>query len=272
MSSAIVIAASTNPQGKTLWSIVAKYPRFIHGEVMTHRMFSRNAMSSRAVPVKKILSQVWNSPEMPVHWGANQPGMQAHTELAGWRRTAAQTLWRVSAKVACVFAYGFIKVGLAKQVANRILEPWQTMTTIISGTEWDNFFALRCHPDAQPEFRVLAEQIKEAMDDYLPQQLKEGGWHLPFVTTEQREALGVSDAIKVSAARCARVSYLTHDGQAPNLAADIKLFDRLVGSAPIHASPIEHQAEALGTDTRSNNFIGFAQFRATYERNEIKPR
>lgn len=262
MIRAKVIEASTVPGGKTIWSIETKHHRFIHGELLTHRVFSRNAMSSRAVPVKKILSQVWNDPAMPVHWGANQPGMQAKAQLTGWRLKVAKGLWKAASKVACGFAWGFIKVGLAKQVANRILEPWQWMTTIITATEWDNFFELRDHEDAQPEFRVLAQAIREAMQQYTP---RTSVVHAPYTSVIERDSIDLLTLFKVSAARCARVSYLTHDGKTPSMEADLALFERLVGSKPLHASPIEHQAVAMAVDGRSNNFIGWKQFRQMWE-------
>lgn len=262
MIRASVIDATVMPGLKPIWSIETRHHRFIHGELLTHRAFSRNAMSSRAVPVKKILSQVWNDPAMPVHWGANQPGMQAKAQLTGWRLAVSKCLWKASSKVACGFAWGFIKVGLAKQVANRILEPWQWMTTIITSTEWDNFFELRDHEDAQPEFRVLAQAVRKAMEEFTP---RESNVHAPYTSVEERSTLEVLTLFKVSAARCARVSYLTHDGKTPSQEADLKLFDRLVGSRPLHASPIEHQAIAAAPGIRSNNFVGWTQFRQMWE-------
>src|SRR5690606_30080072 len=116
-----------------------RYPRFIHAEFMTHRAFSRNASSSRAIPVHKMLSQVWNDPATPIHWGASRPGMQAREELKGWKRKAAQAIWKLAGRAACVFAWGAMKLGLHKQVANRILEPWQYIHVVVTATDWDNF-------------------------------------------------------------------------------------------------------------------------------------
>jgi len=266
-----VIAASVAHHGKPLYALQCKYHRFIHGEVMTHRVFSRNAMSSRAVPVKVMLKQVWNDPAMPVHWGQNQPGMQAHSQLSGWKKSAAVSVWKGAARAAVCFAWTLDKLGLAKQVANRILEPWQWMHTIISSTEWDNFFELRDHPDAQPEFQVLAKAMKIAIDECIPEirervavthHLEKGHLHLLYVTEEERTALTVQTLLEVSAARCARVSYLTHDKKVPSVEADKALYQRLVGSAPLHASPVEHQAwPALRPETASGNFRGWVQAR-----------
>lgn len=266
-----VIAASKGPlHTKPIYTVECTYHRYIHGEVMTHRTFSRNASSSRAIPIKKVLSQVWNDPAMPVEWGSNQPGMQAHTQLRGIKRTVAKALWRTSAKVACIFAWGFIKVGLAKQVGNRILEPWQWMHTLITATEWDNFFELRMHQDAQPEFRVLATKIHTAINSCHVRFIDSDEWHLPYVTDAELVKVRNGDisknmAIKMSAARCARVSYLSRDNKATTWTEDAKLFDRLVGSTPIHASPIEHQAKPASANFRSGNFIGWHQYRQEWQ-------
>jgi len=266
-----VIAASVAHHGKPLYSLQCKYHRFIHGEVMTHRVFSRNAMSSRAVPVKVMLKQVWNDPAMPVHWGQNQPGMQAHSQLSGWKKSAAVSVWKGAARAAVCFAWALDRLGLAKQVANRILEPWQWMHTIISSTEWDNFFELRDHPDAQPEFQVLAKAMKKAIDECIPEirsrvsvawELEKSQLHLPYVIEAERTNYSIQTLLEISAARCARVSYLTHDKKVPFVEADRALYQRLVGSAPLHASPVEHQAwPALRPETASGNFRGWMQAR-----------
>lgn len=260
--SATIIKDSITTKGKRITTLELCYPRFIHGEVLTHRVFSRNAMSSRAIPVKKMLSQVWNDPAMPVHWGANQPGMQASGTLSGIKKDIAVGLWKLSGKLACVMAWGMMKTGLHKQVSNRILEPWQWMRTLVTSTEWDNFFELRAHPDAQPEFQTLAYAIKSSMEASTPDKLGKGGWHLPYVDgTDPGEDFY---NCKLSSARCARVSYLTHDGKSPDVVKDLELFERLAGAKPFHASPLEHQASPGGTDT--GNFRGWSQFRKVWEK------
>jgi thymidylate synthase ThyX len=151
------------------------------------------------------------------------------------------------------------EAGYHKQVANRILEPFQFISVIVTTTEWDNFFQLRDHEDAQPEIRELAIQMKQALAASTPKRLNYGEWHLPYVSQEERRYYATDSLRKLSAARCARVSYLTHDGREPNPEEDFKLFDRLVGSVPLHASPIEHQAtpdhyEATGFFTNPSGF------------------
>ena len=255
---------TNKPQRITTFQL--KYPRFIHAEFMTHRVMSRNASSSRAIPVMKILAAIWNDPAMPIHWGANQSGMQAKAELSDFKAYVAENLWRGAGKVACAFAYGMTKLGLHKQVANRITEPWQHISVIVTATEWDNFFALRDHTDAQPEIRALAVEMKIAMEESEPRELQMGEWHLPYVFDHEREAYPLDMLRKLSAARCARVSYLTHDGLIPNVENDVKLHDRLVASDPIHASPVEHQATPAGNGLFYKNFRGWVQYRFEVEK------
>lgn len=261
-----VILDSISHKGVRLTTFQLKYPRFFHSELMTHRVFSRNASSSRAIPVMKVLKQVWHDPAMPIHWGQNQPGMQANAQLTGWKKSAAHILWRLAGKVACVFAYGMVKVNLHKQVANRILEPWQFIHVVLSSTEYDNFFALRDHVDAQPEIRELAQKMRKARDASYPMRLKPGQWHLPYLTANEIKMLSTGTARKVSAARCCRVSYLKHDGGASDVFEDEKLCDRLAKSKPIHASPFEHVATPLdNSNLRSGNFQGWMQYRELVE-------
>lgn len=268
-----VIADSISPAGKRITTLQLRYPRFIHAEFMTHRVFSRNASSSRAIPVAKMIEQVRNDPAMPIHWGKNQPGMQAKEELTGADLEKAKLLWVESAKWAATIAEQMVTCGLHKQVANRILEPFQHIHVVVTATEFDNFFALRAHPDAQPEIHELAIQMHAAMNVSTPKLLQLGEWHLPYVTEMDQSAAfalyGRNDEAwallrKVSGARCARVSYLKHDGERPAIEDDLELYSQLVvrpytdkrGNVltlgdPIHASPIEHQATP---DTESDRY------------------
>lgn len=262
---ATVIARSVGVGDKDIVTMSLTYPRFIHSELKTHRQLSGSSMSSRAVPVKKMLTQAWSDPAMPVHWGANQAGMQASAQLEGWRLWVAKALWKLGAKLACGVAWGMDKVGLHKQVANRVLEPYQLMRTVVTGTEWTNFYNLRCHPDAQPEFQKLAVMMREAHKDAPANYLPTGSWHLPYVTEAELTKHGAMVAARLSAARCARVSYLTHDGKSPSVEADLKLFDRLAGSVPMHASPLEHQATPGGVGELQGNLRQWTQFRKVWE-------
>ena len=262
MIEAKVILDSVSPAGKRITTLQLKYPRWVHGEFLTHRAFSRNSMSSRAVPVAKMIEQVRHDPAMPMHWGKNRPGMQAAEELTGDDLGSAKYEWRNAARNAAESAEEMHWLGAHKQIVNRLLEPFQWMHTVCTATEWDNFFALRCHPDAQPEMQVLAWAMREAMDASTPWPTEH---HFPYVRGEDG-VMSMWRRAMISAARCARVSYLKHDGTAPSIGDDLALFERLAGGAPIHASPLEHQGFATARpSTRSRNFVGWWQFREMFE-------
>lgn len=255
-----VVCDSIAPHGVRLVTVEATYPRFVHSELMTHRVFSRNSSSSRAIPIAKMIQRVIDDPVMPVSWGQNQRGMQAGAELSGGELAAAQSAWLRGRDVAVEAAQALLITGLHKQVVNRVLEPWMWITVLITATEWDNFFAQRCHPDAQPEIRVAAELIRDAIAASTPQEKLR---HLPYITNEEVLAFEIDDIRKISAARCARVSYLTHDGR-QDMQADLDLANRLLSARPAHWSPFEHVAEAVPETGFIGNFRGWRQYRKTF--------
>lgn len=260
--SARVVADSLSPAGKRITTFVLNYPRFVHAEFMTHRVFSRNAASSRAIPARKIRASVRQDPALPVYWGANQAGMQAEAELKGVKLFLVKLLWLKAMYMMLFVNWVFEKLGLHKQIANRILEPWFNITVVVTATEWANFYHLRYHPKAQPEIKELAEAMLEAQNLSIPRMLRSGEWHLPFIEESDLKELGLTLAKKVSVARCARVSYLNHEGKRSTLAEDEKLFVRLVGEEPKHSSPAEHQATPLENPReQSGNLIGWLQYR-----------
>ncbi len=277
--SAKIIADSVSPHGARITTMEIYYPRFIHAEFMTHRVFSRNAASSRAIPILKMLKAIISDMAMPYHWGANQAGMQAKVELTGWKKWLAQTLWRAAGYVAVGFAWLMFKAGAHKQIVNRITEPWSHIRVCVTSTEWQNFFALRNHEDAQPEIKRLAMHMLYAFHRSIPRKLNHGEWHLPYVTDEEREdPRGViRDLILISTARCASTSYKTVDGKEMTFDRAVALGEKLLGSTPLHASPAEHQATPdRGTivtkpDGKTfvawehpwlhGNFVGFIQHR-----------
>lgn len=292
--SAAVIADSITEEGVRLTTMQLRYPRFIHAEFMTHRVFSRNASSSRAIPVERLIEDVRRDPAMPIHWGKNEPGMQAREEcqemiLLGKRETeedhygpwvGPETAWLHARDVAIQYAEAFSKAGYHKQIVNRLLEPFSHINVLVTATAWDNFFALRRHEDAQPEIKALADAMWTAMRESDPDQLGLGQWHLPYVdawNVDWDDVTSVNNAIKCSVARCARVSYLTHEGKAPSVEEDLKLYERLISSRPMHASPAEHQATpdlawwtphlglVFDTPRLHGNFRGFIQYRKTIE-------
>lgn len=275
-----VICDSISPDGKRITTLQLRYPRFIHAEFMTHRVFSRNASSSRAIPVAKMIEQVRDEPAMPIHWGKNQPGMQANEELTGVALMRAKARWKIAAEVAADNAEIMMEVGAHKQVVNRILEPFQFISVVVTATEWDNFFELRAHKDAQPEIQYLARMMKKAMEESTPVELAYGEWHVPYVewsrevSGSQRfllngEEITLADALKCSAACCARTSYNNHDGTSATLEKNVQLHDMLVVAEPKHASPVEHQAtpiKNLATESHlQGNLSGWIQYRKIVE-------
>lgn len=236
-----VVAHSSHPNCPDLITIQARYPRFIHSELMTHRAFSRNASSSRAVPIERMIKEVGDDPAMPVEWGSNKPGMQAGDEVE--HIAASKTRWLMAMEDAVYHAKKLAEKGLHKQIVNRILEPFAHISVVITATDWDNFFALRCHPAADPTMRVLAKTIRDVIKSSEAQPLDAGQWHLPY-----------GGNLSESAARCARVSYLRHDGSQPEKADDMKLALRLKDEE--HMSPFEHQATPR-PNGRSANLNGW---------------
>jgi thymidylate synthase ThyX len=309
-----IIADSINPYHSRLTTFILEYPRFVHAELMTHRVFSRNAASSRAIPIEKMIEQVKKNPAMPVWWGKNQSGMQAQEELSNDNeieryfdalfdpfpqrkiinrqsspcgsddyvshnvsdKEYAQYLWLQARDKSISAVKELSKIGLHKQIANRILETWFNIRIILSGTDFENWFALREHPDAQPEIRALAQQMLVQYNKSEPASLPAGQWHIPFgdqmdeiklnqELTRQKSSQGVGynlEEIKkrIAVARCARISYLNYEGK-DDYEADVKLCDRLFGSIPRHLSPAEHVAESQENIVYYGNFAGWKQYR-----------
>lgn len=274
MIEAKVIEDSISPDGKRITTLQVKFHRFILPEFNTHRVFSRNFSSSRAIPSKKLLEQVRSDPAMPVHWGKNQPGMQAAEELDEKDMFSAKARWRIAAESAANHAEILVERGAHKQIVNRLIEPYLWANGIVTSTEWDNWFDLRAHPDAQPEIHELALRMREAMEASVPKSLNYGEWHLPYLSAEERVTYGSNLGAQISAARCCRVSYLKHDGTKPNVDEDLALFERLAGAVPLHASPLEHQATpyhlepgSIGhDDILQGNLKGWIQYRKLWER------
>lgn len=241
-----VIADSTY-RGSRITTLECIYPRFIHSQVLTHRVFSRNSSSSRAIPIRRLLE---TGPVAPSLWGSAKHGMQAGNELTGLALVGVKMTWYAGWYFAKLQAYLFHLLGLHKQAANRVLEPYTTVRVLITSTDFQSFLDLRLHEDAQPEIQELAWHIKNELGKSRPKVLKEGEWHLPYA-----KDFGVnSNTLKISAARCARVSYQSHDGTRTDPMKDIALADVLIRSK--HWSPFEHQAQACQTSHSSGNLRG----------------
>jgi thymidylate synthase ThyX len=262
--SAKVLLDSVSPTGARLTTMEVRYPRFIHSELMTHRAFSRNAASSRAIPIRKMIDAVRQDPALPISWGRNQSGMSAREELAPDVAAIAQEEWHDA--LAHAERLAAKDIDLHKQLVNRLLEPFAWITVILSSSEpgFANFFTQRCHPDAQPEIQKIATMMLAAYRASRPSAIEIGGWHLPLIQDDER-TFPAEYLCRVSVARCARVSYLTHDGQR-DPERDIELYERLLnGGANGHWSPFEHVATpATYADLPSGNFLGWHQLRKRF--------
>lgn len=260
-----VVLASRHPITKrVVYTLHLRYPRIIHGEMMAHRVFNRNGRSSRAVPVTTMLNEIRNDPFIPWHWTRNQRGMQGKK---GWEAkvlllgSASQFVdgdtpvdreaaWLHGRDMMADLAESFAKAEYHKQVANRLVEPFMWMDLLVTATDWKNFLHLRDHPDAEPHIRDLAVLVGQALEGAKVRELAPGTWHLPYISERDRDAAydefgenfeeGWAWLRKISAARCARISYKPFDGDA-SYERELERFEQLVGNDAVHASPLEHQ-------------------------------
>lgn len=265
--SAQIILDSISPAGSRLTTFQCTGHRFILAEFNTHR-WSRNSASSRAIPVAKRIDQVLNDTAFPVHWGANQRGMQAAGELEPWQITQCRDIWLDAAEYTATAARKLSEIGLHKQVTNRLLEPFLWHTIVFSTTEaqLNNFFQQRCHKDAQPEMQMLARAIQKAYTNSVPTILgydygSISGWHLPYILPNEETTFSLPALRAISVARCARVSYRTFDGKVDPV-EDLKLYNKLLAGVPPHDSPFEHVARPVPiSDHCPGNFVGWLQLR-----------
>lgn len=264
MYEAKIIADSISPTGVRLTSVAIVIPRFVLAQLNTHGVLAKSTSSSRAIPVERMISEVVNNPVMPLFWGKNKRGMQASEEIK--QIDEAKKVWLEGAKSAVDLAHRLAELQVHKQITNRVLEPYMWARTIVTGTDWDNFMLLRRHHTTQPEMAKGAQCIYEAMLASTP---KETDIHAPYITELEFSTLEDVDIPICSAARCARVSYMNHDGTLPDVAKDKALFETLAIDRPPHMSPLEHVGfwvESLKEDREyTRKFRGWTQFRALVE-------
>lgn len=268
--SATVLADSISPEGVRITTLELVYPRFIHAEVMTHRVFSRNASSSRAIPWKRMRQMLLDHPAVPASWRLNQPGMQGYEVAPIATALEAEGLVIGLMMQAIDVCDKLETLNIHKQSINRYIEPWQHIKTVMTGVWWDNWTGLRNHHAADPTIEPLAKAIDAARAASTPRELAVGEWHLPYISDEERGTHDVDTLQKVSVARCARTSYNSNvDGKRSTVEKDIELHDMLLVAQPIHASPAEHQAtpdflNVRGKYTnphRHGNLYGWQQYR-----------
>jgi thymidylate synthase ThyX len=283
MIQAQIIADSINPVGCRLTTFVLEFPRMILAELNTHRMLSKNSASSRAIPFETMKEKVMKEPFIPIRFQKDHKGMQGNEYYEGKEEEVCRMNW-IQARDSAVKAATSFKYPVTKQLRNRLLEPFLWHKVILSGTDFENFFRLRAHPDAEIHITKLAECMLEAYNASDPKKLNPGEWHIPFGDSidENRvmnaiksydDTIGEVGAFvseieeakrKIAVARCARISYNNFEGK-DDYVADIKLCDRLFGSIPRHLSPTEHVAQALDHKEYIGNFKGFLQYRKTFE-------
>ena len=261
MINAIVIEDTQLRHSARLTTLQVTMHRSVLAQFSKHRMFSINASSSRAVPTKKFIKQVISDPALPVFWGANKSGMVADNQLTGIKLRIAKLAYHLGRYSAVISAYIMHKAGLHKQITNRTLEPYLWETVVVTATEWDNFFNLRLAKDTQPEMQEVARSMKKAMDNSKPQNSKT---HLPYVTTAEKSTLSLELLLKISAARCARVSYLKHNKEVPSVEEDVALADRLLEAK--HMTCFEHQALVATSCKFYANFNSFRSYRYDIEK------
>lgn len=291
-----ILCDSITPMGARLTTFEVTLPRIVLAEFTTHRTFSRNSASSRAIPVATMRARVKDDPFVPDSWGKNQKGMQAEEDVTPEDAEKARAQWLLMRDDALEYTARLQHLGIHKQITNRLLEPWLWHTIIVTATEWRNFFALRDSPMAQPEIRTAAHWMREKYETSTPQLLQPGSWHLPLVTGVDHDTLVFETfeepcpwhetLARISSARCARVSYLTHDGKR-DPQADLDLCRQLIVNG--HMSPLEHPARALSKEEWEEkgrkaaerwvkdripmgNFWGWEQYRKTIANEHEFPR
>ncbi len=254
VTGAKILADSISPAGHRITTFEAVYPRIILAEVNTHRVLSRVSASSRAIPVEKMICRVMDDPYVPTHWGKNQKGMQAEQDVDAQLAEAARSAWKNARGQAVLWTRALLDIGIHKQITNRLLEPFMWHPTVLTATDWDNFWHLRDHAAAHPDFRDLVSAMREEYLKGDPEVLGYDEWHTPYINPEDYDAafeqgLAGRDSqqlqklmCKVSVGRCARVSTLTHDGKR-DLQADVNLHDKM--GAAGHMSPYEHVARPM---------------------------
>lgn len=298
-----VLAHSVGPDSQELFTVEARFPRKVLAEVVTHRKcrdafgefeltssdraatedVSKNSASSRAIPVKRMIEAVMTDPYVPEKFSRAGPGMQAAGYLDGAaEHNEAVGAWLMARNAAVRHAQELLDIGVHKQDANRLLEPFAWITQVLTADRvgWNNFFALRCDAAAEPAFQRIARMIYLLYRRSKPESLGYGQWHLPFVPRAERAlfswfppgrvpAESIPDPIQFSAARCAWVSYENHDRDGTPQQMK-RTFARLVAATPKHASPLEAQgtpwpAASHMPDWAVSNLRGWLQARKLIE-------
>lgn len=290
MIKAEILLDSINTSNNTrLTTFILRFPRIVLAELNTHRALSKNSASSRAIPFEKMLEMVKNDPFIPIRFQKDHKGMQGTEYYEGAEHDKCIEDW-LKARDKAVEAATSFTFPVTKQLRNRLLEPFMWHTVIVTATDYENFFALRAHPDAEIHIADLADKMLYEYNKSKPNHLKPGEWHVPFGDRIEKDRLSdlivkpammsISDGErwnsqyleltkKIAVARCARTSYYNFDGK-DDYMADINLCDRLFGSNPKHLSPTEHVAQAIDEKIYIGNFCGFKQYRKFFKDENLK--
>lgn len=242
--------------------LLERFPLRVLAEINTHRVFSRNAGSTRAIPVGKVIEQVINDPYIP-DWTRKQPGMQGARDLASGKRDKA-TQRSLEARDYQIEVVRELHENwdIAKQDCNWYLAPWMRLPYIVTSTTFGNFFKLRVNEKTvHPALYGYAKDMRELFHESVPQFIEPGDWHIAFGDMGL-EDMSLQEKLKISAARAARGSYNDHFGDfKPE--RDYKLHDDLLREG--HMSPFEHQLKAQEQKRMYRNLQGFMHYRQHVE-------
>lgn len=258
MIEAEILADSVNFDGDRLTTFRLKYPMAIHAQVMTHRVFSRNARSRRAMkPERFAVDCDW----VPDFYGPAAEGSKMHAgPLDGRDKAIARIKWDHARAQALHYAATLESDGVHRFFSNVLTSPFAYTDVVLSSTKWAGFFEQRISDAAEPHLRQLAVMMRDAIESSVPYRLDWCDWHLPIVTRAELDTWGIAAARYISAGRCARVSYGAD--MIREATDDYKLGVSLQDAG--HWSPFEHQAHPRIGCT-GNNYVGWQQFRGMIE-------
>lgn len=174
-----IVADSINNKKDRLTTFVITIPRIILSEFNTHRMFSRNSASSRAIPYKKMLERVQRNPFIPVAWQKDHSGMQGTEYITDQNHiNSCISKWLKARNYALEVSENLSSFGVTKQICNRLLEPFLWHTVIItSGKEGlNNFFDLRC-----PKYVIPIDKNQQVFKSKKDLLKSVSGWWTPNV-------------------------------------------------------------------------------------------
>lgn len=263
VSAKVIAHSKAKETGKEVVTFELEFPRIVLAEFNTHNALSKNSSSSRAIPVQTMLEQVRKSPAIPVRFGKKNKGMQDAGQHDGYvdlyndyieedEPYCAEDAWRMAAISAAYYAQQFDKAGYAKQICNRLIEPFQRMKVVMTATELANFLWLRDHPAADPTIEALAKEIKKAYINSEAVELDVGDWHVPYFGGEgvgywlNGCGIKLQEALDISASCCAQVSYRKLDDSAEKAKSVVDRLNLGVDiTEPMHVSPTEHQCTPI---------------------------